>query len=242
MHTGTVSFTAKTSGLEIEEITVESAHPNINFLTCPISEGGAIVINANLEEVYYEDWPVQEVVQEVQQFVDVLSFEFNRPIHSLRESGYSIKKNDGSGMSQVSSSLVLVWDVVSDTLKPGGNSLEQVKQRFLNFRNSSSLRTYSSAIQQEDPIARFIFLYNIILTLSGDKQAVVDTNIISIAPETPRTPSPIKPNMQETVYTRLRNEIAHNRVGADFGATSAEVNQWAPELGRITRQLVLNNG
>ncbi len=87
-----------------------------------------------------------------------------------------------------------------------------------------------------------MFLYNIILTLSSDRQSEVDSNILSVATETPKTISPIKQNVQETVYTRLRNEIAHNRVGADFGTTSTEVSKWVPELGRIARQLVLRNG
>ncbi len=242
MNTGAVYFKAKISGLQIDEFSVDSVHPNINSFTCAITEDGVLVVNAILEEVYSEDWPVQEVVQEVQQFVDVLSFEFNCPIRSLRESGYSIKKNDGSGMSTVSSSNVLMWDVVSGTVKPDENSLIKFNDRFLNFRNSSSLRLYSSAIQQEDPIARFMFLYNIILTLSGEKQAAVDKNILSIAPESPKSTSPRNINAQETVYTRLRNEIAHNRVGTDFGATSTEVSKWVSELGQITRQLILRNG
>ncbi len=127
MFTGTVSFTAKTAGLEIEEFSVESTHLNVNSLVCSISDCGVVLVNAHLDEVSFEDWPVQEVVQEVQQFVDVLSFEFNCPIHSLRESGYSLKKNDRSGMSRVSSSTVLMWDVASGILKPDAQSLEQLK-------------------------------------------------------------------------------------------------------------------
>jgi hypothetical protein len=44
MHTGTVGFTAKTSGLEIEGFSVESANANINSIECSISEDGAIVV------------------------------------------------------------------------------------------------------------------------------------------------------------------------------------------------------
>lgn len=242
MLTGTVSFTARTSGLMMEVFSVELVCSHINSMECSISEDGKILVNVNLEDVYSDDWPMKEVIQEVQQFIDVLSFEYNRPIHSLRTSGYSLKKNDGLGMCQVCSDIAMVWDHTSDMVKPGVHSLEQLKKRYNKFRQSSSLRVYSSAIQQEDPIARFMFLYNIILTLSGDRQAEVDRNIRFLAPDTPETPSPIKKNIQETIYTRLRNEIAHNRVGADFGSTSNEVGQWVSELGRITRELVLNNG
>ena len=242
MNTGSVEYIASTSGIQIEEFSVHSEHPNINSLVCSISENGSAKIRVNLEDIYYEDWPHTEISQEIQQFVAVLSFEFDCPIHFLREAGYSIKKNDGSGMSHVSSSLVALWDIVSATVKPGNHSIENFKQRFQAFRHSSSARVYSSAIKQEDPIARFMFLYNIILTLSGDKQANVDENILSVAPDTPQTASPVSTAIQETVYTRLRNEIAHNREEAEFESTSSEVNQWVSFLGAITKQLVLING
>lgn len=67
-----------------------------------------IVINVSLEDAYSEAWPIQNIVQELQQFIDVLSFEFNRPIYSLRASGYSLKKNDGLGMSQVCSDFIAI--------------------------------------------------------------------------------------------------------------------------------------
>jgi hypothetical protein len=242
MDTGTVNYNAKTSGLEIDKLSVESPNPKITSIVCTVTKDGEIEVNVSLEDVYCEDWPVQDVVQEVQQFVDVLSFEFNRRIHSLRETSYALKKNDGLGISQVISTNVAVWDSVSTLLKPGDESLDRLRQRYLNFRQSSSLRVYSSAIQQKDPIARFMFLYNIILNLSGDRQDQVDINIRSIAPETPETPSPIKQNIKETLYTRLRNEIAHNRVGADFLSTTEEVSQCISKLESITRQLVMNNG
>ena len=242
MNTGSVEYNANTSGLQIEEFSIISEHLNIQSLVCSISEDGLLKIRINLEEVYHEDWPHAEIIQEIRQFVAVLSFEFDCPIRSLREVGYSIKKNDGSGMSQVSSSFVALWDMVSDTLKPGNHAIENFRQRFQTLRHSSSARVYSSAIKQEDPIARFMFLYNIILTLSGDRQATVDYNILSVAPGTPQTASPINPAIQETAYTRLRNEIAHNRVDAEFDSTSREVNQCVSALGAITKQLVLVNG
>lgn len=242
MNTGSVQYRANTSGLQIDEFSVQSEHPNIQELVCSISEDGQLEVTANLEDIYYEDWPHAEVIQEILQFITVLSFEFDRPIQSLREAGFSIKKNDGSGMSTVSSSLVYLWDVVSETLKPGSHSIENFKHRFQTSRHFSAVRVYSSVIQQEDPMARFMFFYNIILTLNGDRQAKVDSNILSVAPDTPQTASPINSGAQETVYTRLRNEIAHKREGVEFESTSSEVNQWVSALGSITKQLVLING
>jgi hypothetical protein len=78
--------------------------------------------------------------------------------------------------------------------------------------------------------------------LSGDKQAAVDDNILAVAPDTPTTTSPINRATDETVYTRLRNEIAHNRVGAEFAATSEEVRSWVHGLAKIIKELISKNG
>jgi len=242
MNTGSVNFSAKTSGLMVDEFSTESGHPSIDSLSCSINEDEIVNITVELIDVYAEGWPDSTIVEEVQQFIDVLSFEFDSPISSLRHSGHSLKKDDGSGLSQVSASFASLWDIAEATLKPGSHSLSQFKKRFKDHRLSSSMRLYSSAIQQEDPIARFMFLYNIILTLSGDLQATVDSNILEVSPDTPITVSPFKTDIEETLYTRLRNEIAHNRVGAEFGATSNEVRSSVQGLGKIVKELILKNG
>jgi hypothetical protein len=158
MNTGSVNFSAKTSGLVIEEVCTESDHPRVSSISCSIDENGVIKIAAELIDVYAEDWPDPTIAEEVQQFIDVLSFEFDSPIRSLRHSGYSLKKNDGSGLSEVSASFVALWDVAKATVKPGNQSLSRFIQRFKDLRQSSLIRLYSSAMQQEDPIARFMFL------------------------------------------------------------------------------------
>jgi hypothetical protein len=242
MNTGSINFSAKTSGLVIEEVSTESDHPRVSSITCSIGESGVIKIAAKLIDVYAEDWPDLTIIEEIQRFINVLSFEFESPIRSLRASGYSLKKNDGSESYQVSSELVALFDIAEATLKPGNQSLIRFKQRFKDLCQLSSIRLYASAMQQEDPIARFMFLYNIILTLSRDKQAVVDGKILAVAPDTPRTTSPIKRAAEETVYTRLRNEIAHNRVGAEFPTTSKEIRSWVKKLEKITKELILENG
>lgn len=152
MNTGSVSFSANTLGLVIEEVSTESDHPRVSSISCSIDENGVIKISAELIDVYAEDWPDPTIVEEVQRFIDVLSFEFNSPIRSLRHSGYLLKKNDGSGLNQVSASLVSLWDIAEATVKPGNQSLIRFRQRFKDLRQSSSMRLYSSVMQQEDPI------------------------------------------------------------------------------------------
>ena len=92
MHTGSVNYSARTSGIQIDKLIVQSDHPNIRDFVCSISKGGKISLEINLEDIYYEDWKRAEVIEEVRQFIAILSFEFDIAIQSLREVGYSIKK------------------------------------------------------------------------------------------------------------------------------------------------------
>ena len=59
-------------------------------------------------------------------------------------------------------------------------------------------------------------LYHILLMIYNDSQADVDAFVIGEDPTIPQTPRPRKcprkrPDVMETDYTRLRNELAHKR-------------------------------
>lgn len=242
MHTGTVTYNAITTGLVIDEFITDIPNSKVTSLTCAISGDGNVKITIVLNGVYIEDWPILDIVQEVQQFIDVLSFEFDCPISSLRETDNSLKMKGGAGISQVINTSVAIWDRTSRTLHPGSESLEQFGQRYINHRQSSAIRMYSSAIQQEDPIARFMFLYNTLLTFSDDRQVETDKNILKIEPQTIVSSSPKMHDRNETIYTRLRNEIAHNREETDFTKIIEQVSQHVAMLAKITRQFIINNG
>lgn len=254
MHTGSVHFIARTSGIQIDEFSVPSENPNIQDFVCSISEEGKIEITVNLDDVYYEEWEKGkgDILQEMRQFISVLSFEFDIPIRSLHQEDFSIKKNDGSGMTVTEKVNRMVWDILSGTRKPGNHAIENFKNRFKSLREASEVRIYSSAIRQEDPVARFMLLYNIILMFSGEEQVNVERSILSIAPDTPQTEKPEipqskpkqkrKPRKMETVYTRLRNEIAHNRGGEEFDRTCKEIDQWVSGLESIVKKMVLDKG
>ena len=58
-------------------------------------------------------------------------------------------------------------------------------------------------------------LYAILLSLFNDKQKNVDSFVASIEPSVEQTQMPGRAaGMLETIYTRLRNELAHKRQGA----------------------------
>jgi hypothetical protein len=74
-------------------------------------------------------------------------------------------------------------------------------------------RLFRSALRSTSPVEKFMHLYNILLMFFDDKRQAQERldNFIKKIPNTSAKPILRKPNPNETVYTRLRNEFAHSR-------------------------------
>lgn len=93
---------------------------------------------------------------------------------------------------------------------------------------------FCTALHSSSRVEEYMHLYQLLLMLFEDSQPDLDAFVVSQEPSVPRTGSPKKPGVSETVYTRLRNEFAHARRGVDLAATKAEM---ATRLGGL-RELV----
>jgi len=105
-----------------------------------------------------------------------------------------------------------------------------------------------SALLSTSPVEEFMHLYNILLMLFGDAQTCLDKFIVeqNSAVEQTKQP-PIKrrrrPKLKqkiiyETVYTRLRDELGHKRVGVNLDATKAEMRQHLNELIDVVKRAI----
>lgn len=98
-----------------------------------------------------------------------------------------------------------------------------------------------SARQSASPVEEFVHLYHILLMLLGDSQAAVDRFIVSEDPAIPQTqyrhPKKAK-SVLETIYTRLRNELAHRRAGVNLEDTKAEMASRLPGLIALTKRAI----
>ena len=84
------------------------------------------------------------------------------------------------------------------------------------------LKRLNFACGIDEPIGRFVALYALLLSEAGDSQTEVDRLIVEFDPNTQQTPSP-KNGKLETLYTRLRNELAHVRVTSNVFSTHDEI-------------------
>jgi hypothetical protein len=93
-------------------------------------------------------------------------------------------------------------------------------------------------------VERFLHLYHILLLFHNDRQDDVDAFIVAQDPNVPQTPSPLlsKKGKAETVYTRLRNELAHRRPGVNLDDTKREMEDHWPGLMELVRVAIRVNG
>lgn len=98
---------------------------------------------------------------------------------------------------------------------------------------------FRSARQSMSPVEEFMHVYHILLMLCSDRQADVDAFIVGEDPAVPRTPDPrMGPMVMETVYTRLRNELAHPRVGVNLDNTKTEMADRLGGLIALTKRAI----
>lgn len=95
---------------------------------------------------------------------------------------------------------------------------------------------FRSARLSVGPVEEFMHLYAILLGLLGDSQQNVDAFILSVQEFVQQTPSPRFAGIDETIYTRLRNEIAHKREGVSVDATKVEITAQLGAFREVVRQ------
>ena len=98
---------------------------------------------------------------------------------------------------------------------------------------------FRAALQSVSPVEKFMHLYNILLMLYNDLQADVDAFIVGEDPAVPQTQCPHKGmGIMETIYTRLRNEFAHRRAGANLDNTKDEMAKRLGALVVLTKRAI----
>lgn len=87
---------------------------------------------------------------------------------------------------------------------------------------------------QDDPVARFMHLYKILLSLEGgpnNSQKPVDAFIVGLESGVQQVfNSHPKVNRNETIYTRLRNEVGHEITGTTPASTRQGMEQHVEKL------------
>jgi len=133
-----------------------------------------------------------------------------------------------------------MWDQAIPVLTLGEDTCRdltrRLEQTYIDANQFYS--AYRFALNQSDPVARFMFLYNILLQINNDDQKQVDASIRSEVPSIPQSPRPDRPSVIETAYSRLRNEVGHKRSGTPPEQTRRKIQDNVATFQELVRTAI----
>jgi hypothetical protein len=102
---------------------------------------------------------------------------------------------------------------------------------------------FRTALRAASEVEKFLLLYLIVATLrpnsrGDDDQSEVDAFIRHEEPGVHETPRPRFSGRDETIYSRLRNEIAHRRLGTNLHTTRGEIARKVDALKRLAKRAI----
>jgi len=213
MATGTIEFVASVKGLRFETIEVSNQHLAIEKIVLKAQDERMNIV-FHLDDVFDSEEAAGIANDILPSIINRLAFYSNSPIGEPHSTGGSLPKDASGSSYTVWKDLNLRWGRAVPVLTLGDDKRKELARLLERPYTSNYLYSaYRFAINQDDPVARFMFLYNILLLLNRDKQKQVNNFIRSEMPSVPLSPRPDNPNVIETVYTRLRNEVGHSRAG-----------------------------
>lgn len=185
------------------------------------------------------------------QVVNRLAYHLNFPIGNPHYIGASVTMAHANGTytsSTVGVARIGIRPLGESCQILGQERRDQIKNAIEgNALPGESLYTaYLAALSCTDTIAKFLVLYQLLMLHYKDDQKKVDSFIRNIEPGTPTTQTfPIEKKnsptvyLWETVYSRLRNQVGHNR-HVPIEQTRAEMEQHEQGLMRLARKLIDN--
>lgn len=226
MATGTVQFAAPLRGLQFEPIEIADSRPAVEKIVLEAQNDGWLHIVIHLIDIFnFED--AEAIANGIlPSILNRIAFYRNVSVGEPHFRGGTLPKGASGSSFTVRKDLQLMWDHATPVLTLGEETRQELA-RILEqqYTHHDLYSAYRFALSQSDPVARFMFLYNILLQLNGDNQQQVDAFIRSEIPGVPQSPRPDRRGIIETVYTRLRNEVGHRRPGATPEMTRKEIQE-----------------
>lgn len=250
-----VEYDCETTSPEIDNLELEVPHPDFVLLTVRINSQTKNLLRFHFScdaSVSPSNEKIREVTSKIaNNIVDQLAARFGTritdPVHRI--DNLSTRDLAPPPPQTIERERNIIKVTVTDRIMASGGfiggSVEYVGPAFdpeelIQELESTVLeenflwRQYRYALESRDPSDCFMFLYSILLQLNQDKQGQVDEYIRQVEPGVQETPSPKKSIKLETVYTRLRNQVGHDR-GVTIADMRREMAQVLPRLKQITK-------
>lgn len=242
MFKGTVTFRAriKGNGLTFPLFDFDPNEPGVDRVEVEGRNGDEILSSIHLASVATQKDGEAIATKVNTAALNRISFFHGLDIESSEITGFQLSRADPQpGVLVVSTGNLVITGYASRLVVgiPAASVKAELEQASPPGEEYFGL--FRSARQSTSPVEEFMHLYHILLMLSNDSQRDVDAFILAEDPAVPQTQHPRKePGVMETVYTRLRNELAHKRIGVNLHNTKAEMANRLGELIAITKRAI----
>jgi hypothetical protein len=242
MFNGSVNFTADSTQIAFPAMTIVTHITN--------TDGATVAATADAVTLKVEIAKADSVAEAIRlgeevaaHIANVLTFHFGSLFKRFRLVDHALIEEEAEGVPvhHISNSIGFFMKV-DHCLHIGPDKVAAAKQALDQPHHAGYLfyDQFRAALSLGDPLARFMSLYNIVLSLSNDSQEDVDIFALQLNGATPtNAPYRRRPSgTQETVYTRLRNQVGHVRPGTTIEGTRTEMETWLPGLTHMAKELI----
>jgi hypothetical protein len=247
---GNVTYISRCEGLILEPIEISVGSellPSLSIKTQKDRNIQAIFITDGIydeEQAKKITWPI------INRVIDRLAYILNVRAHPPVYSGASLPlKQDLSGqdLTYRNTTTIGLDAILEIVIKPNLKERESIKT-FLSISGCDSDLLYSEyafALRQANRLSTFMLLYNILLQVAGDSQKDVDNILKTVKPDikivnTSRVINGKNKTIEETIYTKLRNEVAHKRANVSKECTTNEIKLHINEFKNIIKIVIEN--
>jgi hypothetical protein len=251
MYSGYQSFTISVAGyslLTLPSFAIAAAdYPAVDHIAIESTDERYIVVKVFFRQVASPEDADSIGRLLAGQVADRLAFEYMIAATDPVKGDGSFERRDASGTVHAVVSNTLGLTTAGHVTKSIALSdVPQLKPQLETAppRREPYLAQFRWIMCQDDPVARFMHLYKILLSLEGGPNATqsqVDTFITRQEPtvQTIFNPNP-KVNRNETIYTRLRNEVGHEIPGTTPASTRQGMEQYVDKLAGHVKAAITN--
>lgn len=236
---GTVTYVAKAPGLVFESVDLVYNDASQVHLCSPKSDEISLNISTDCAS-QQEAFELSATL--AQQVLDDLAVRLRKPIGSERMSGYCLKKMivepGDTAPYVVTSSLVLAYAILPQTTPVTSQVMQSLFEAPLDTAMERRVwrHIYRDALNVEEPIARFMLLYGILLLVCGDNQKKVDDRILGLRPSTVQRRD--RDGTNKTAYCGLRNELGHGRPEWNIERLQQKAETLLPEFTAVVAEAI----
>jgi hypothetical protein len=241
-HRAYIHYSADIEGIKFNSLEPEIHHPLIESLILKMMDSQKICLEfiVNVDSISIEEARelTREVAYEVAtRVLDAFCFFHNTKSSEIVLALQKLESTDKNGNKTIHVYRDLVRRrIISATVT---RHVDKLDPRFIDLVNAD--KQFGFAMQVDDPVARYMLLYSLLLQTKEDRQKEVDRFICIKdkdvkTSKSPQRPKPVKsPPQDETIYTTLRNEIGHVRKGSTFKETCRQIGVKVKGLEDLTK-------